>query len=151
MVRNESYWTRELMAYLARHHPSWLYYKLADTFTSGIPDVVVNAASLSTWLELKVLRPKQTISDRINMKSDRHAKLQLHDMLKLHKNRCPAWYLFFLPTADLRFVMYQAHIVEIFVRNQAAEPTMEQLAAMASNNFSPVSRLCAGEVPIVTI
>ncbi len=144
MERTESYWTRALMQYLTENHHSWLYYKLADQFTSGIADVVVCAEYRSTWVELKLLRENQTIVQRINMKSDRHAKLQLHDLVKIQENGCPAYFVFFLPGLTLRYVMVPALTVKLWVDGQQQEPSLESLSAWSVSSFASFASTCRG-------
>lgn len=98
-MRDESYWTRKLMAYLKENRRDWLAYKLADHFTSGIPDVVIVAHSRTCWFELKVLKVGENINDRINKDP-----LQFHDMCKIEDNGVPCWYIVFLPGDELQYV-----------------------------------------------
>jgi hypothetical protein len=140
MLRDESYWTRRFMAYLTTFHSMGLHYKLADNFTSGIPDVVSTNLYFTFWFELKLLRPKQTVVERINMKSDRHAKLQLHDMCKIQDNDCPAYYLFFFPTPDMNYVVLEPKVLNTFVKANAG-PTYEAAWGLRLTSFLPVSEL----------
>lgn len=98
--RDESYWTRKVMAYLAENHRSWLCYKLADHFTSGIPDITVVAHDKTTWLELKCLKVGENMLERV--KKD---PLQFHDMCKIEDNGGACWYLIFMPGEDMKFVI----------------------------------------------
>jgi hypothetical protein len=132
------------MAYLAEKHRDWLCYKLADTFTSGIPDVHVAAEGMATWLELKVLRPKQSVSDRIKMRSDRHAKLQLHDMCKIEDNGVNAAYLFFFPLGDLHYVVLKPSTVKEWV-DVGDSLSYQELYRDSYDDFVKVSNFCGGE------
>ena len=145
-MRTESYWTRMLIDYLNTFCRKNLTYKFADQFTGGIPDVVTIGSGKSTWLELKVLRPKQQMSARIKMPSDRHAKLQLHDMCKIQENDCPAYYVFFLPTPDLRYFIVIPGILHGWVyADNSSEPKFQDLLRGYHNNFQPIFNIVTGE------
>lgn len=98
VLRDESYWTRQLMEYLRKNRNFWLFYKLADHFTAGIPDIVIVGEGHTTWFELKVLKPGENIIERV--KKD---PLQFHDMCKIEDNGNPCWYIIFLPGDELRY------------------------------------------------
>ena len=98
ILRDESYWTRLLMKYLVEKKREWLCYKIADHFTSGIPDVTIVGARKTVWLELKVLKPGQNVHERVNKDP-----LQFHDMCKIEDNGNPCWYIIFMPGPDLKF------------------------------------------------
>jgi hypothetical protein len=98
-MKDESYWTRQLMTYLANNRRAWLCYKLADHFTAGIPDVVINGEGQTCWFELKCLKPGDNMNDRITKDS-----LQFHDMCKIEDNGVNCWYLVFLPGDKLQYV-----------------------------------------------
>lgn len=98
-MRNESYWTRQLMAHLKENRRKWLCYKLADHFTAGVPDVTIIGCGCTTWIELKVLKPTQSLRDRVMQDP-----LQYHDMHKIEQNGNPAWYAICMPGDDLNYV-----------------------------------------------
>jgi hypothetical protein len=98
-MKDESYWTRKLMAYLKENRRAWLAYKLADHFTAGIPDVVIVGEGRTCWFELKCLGVGENMHDRI-MKDP----LQFHDMCKIEQNGNPCWYVIFLPGDELQFI-----------------------------------------------
>jgi hypothetical protein len=99
MVRNESYWTRKLVEYLTDHHRKFVRIKIADHFTSGVPDMAIMGNGKTVWLELKVLKPGQSIVDRVCQD-----ELQLYTMESIERERCIAWYMIFLPGDELRYL-----------------------------------------------
>jgi hypothetical protein len=119
-MRDESYWTRKLMDYLVeKHKRDWLFYKLADHFTAGIPDVTIMAHGNTFWFELKVLKPGENMSDRI-----RKDALQFHDMCKIEEIGCPAWYLVFLPGDTLQYLAVRPSYIKDAVPQLAGTPLL---------------------------
>ncbi len=131
--RDESYWTRKLMAYLVENHRSWLCYKIADHFTAGIPDVVVMGEGRTVWFELKCLKPGENINERV--KKD---PLQFHDMCKIYDNGNPCWYLIFMPGDELRYVAPSPDMLRY------AMSVNHALDMKVHNDFNWVSTLVKG-------
>ena len=68
--------------------PPPVYYKIADAFTKGIPDSVLNWNERTSWLEFKLLGPNESIHDQL----DKH---QLVELIKLERTSHRAWVVAF--------------------------------------------------------
>lgn len=123
-MRDESYWTRKLMAYLKDNRRAWLCYKIADHFTAGIPDVIIVGEGRTCWLELKCLDVGENINERI-MKDP----LQFHDMCKIEDNGVPCWYIVFLPGNDMQYVA----VTPSYIRHSGKSKTYSNHPAVHTN------------------
>lgn len=84
----ESDLNKKAMDYVSRTCPRCVIYKIADRFTSGIPDTVFNWNHTTSWLEFKLLDPNESIHDQLD-------KLQLVELVKLENTGCLAWVIAF--------------------------------------------------------
>lgn len=65
-----------------------VYYKIADKFTAGIPDSVLNWNHVVSWLEFKLLDPNESIHDQLKAQ-------QLVELVKLENAGMNAWVVAF--------------------------------------------------------
>lgn len=108
MDHNESYWTRKFNEHMRTEHPSFLKFKIADHFTHGIPDSVIIHENICLWLELKVLKLKELIVDRVYKD-----ELQLHTMHRIEQATGHAWYMIFVAGKNMSFLMLRpSEIIE---------------------------------------
>lgn len=68
--------------------PRVVIYKIADRFTSGIPDTVLTWEEFTSWLEFKLLDPNESIHDQLD-------GIQLVNLIRLEQTARRAWVIAF--------------------------------------------------------
>lgn len=61
----ESYLIAELIRRLHLEFPRVVVLKHCDRFTAGIPDLSVSTGGYTTWLEVKLVRPRENLWDLV--------------------------------------------------------------------------------------
>jgi hypothetical protein len=84
----ESDLNKKAMDHVAAGCPHHVTYKLADRFTSGIPDTVFTWNNYSSWLEFKLLDPNESIHKQLD-------PAQLVELVKLERASGRAWIVAF--------------------------------------------------------
>ena len=82
-MHSESHYNSLIVKALRQRLPHGVVFKLADTFTTGVPDIVVSLNRRTSWFEAKIIDSKWIEGDYVTVKPKEHVPAVQWETLRI--------------------------------------------------------------------